>query len=135
MGNSSASATPLILFAEDDEDFFMIIKDALNQVGFAGTLQLVKSSGDMVKYLQRRKTPTLIILDLETRPVSWREALKCIKEHERYRSIPTVVLTISGEQEDIALCQKYPSCSYVQKPETFQEWKARMEEVIRTTFS
>ncbi len=129
--SSSSSSKPLILFAEDDEDFFVITRYALEQAGFTGVLKRVKSSRELMSYLQESGgKPHLILLDLHTTSKDWRAALQEIKGDERYREIPVVVLS-ARDPEDHQLSAKYPECAYIEKPLDFGSWKACMEGMVR----
>jgi len=120
-----------LVLAEDDEDFLMIMRLALEDAGFAGKLDLVNNYQALMGYLQQREKPKLIILDLKTKPDDWRTALRGLKEHDRFKSIPVVVLTASSDPEDIDLCKSYRRCSFIQKPSTFPDWKTCMKNLIR----
>jgi CheY-like chemotaxis protein len=124
--------TKSFVLAEDDEDFLMIMRLALEAAGFAGKLDLVNNYRALIGYLQEREEPNLIILDLKTAPDDWRTALRGLKGHERYKSIPVAVLTASSEQEDIDLCRRYRGCSLIQKPSNFSAWRICMKNLIRT---
>jgi CheY-like chemotaxis protein len=130
MGKLSASECR-ILFAEDDEDFYVITRFALEQAGFTGKLDLIQNCRALMRYLEKRESPSLIILDLKTRPDDWRAALQELKKDTRYEDIPVVVLTATSEPRDIALCERYRGCSYIQKPSTFEDWRVCMEDMIR----
>jgi CheY-like chemotaxis protein len=110
----------------------MIMRLALEAVGFAGKLDLVNNYRALMGYLQQREIPELIILDLKTKPDDWRTALRGLKEHDRFKSIPVVVLTASSDTEDIDLCKSYRRCSFIQKPSTFLDWRTCMKNLIRT---
>ncbi|RJR40872.1 MAG: response regulator [Desulfobacteraceae bacterium] len=120
------------LLAEDDEDFLMIMKLALEDTGFAGRLDLVRDYRSLLGYLQQKEEPRLIILDLKNKPEDWRTALRGLKTHHLYKSIPVVVLTASDDQEDIDLCKRYRRCSIIQKPSTFTDWRTCMKNLVRT---
>lgn len=119
------------VLAEDDEDFLMIMRLALEDAGYAGKLDLVRDYRSLLGYLQKGE-PRLIILDLKNKPEDWRTALRGLKSHQRYKSIPVVVLTASDDQEDIDLCKRYRRCSIIQKPSTFPDWRTCMKNLIRT---
>lgn len=118
------------VLAEDDEDFLMIMRLALEHAGFAGKLYLVKNYRSLMGYLQEREKPNLIVLDLKIAPDDWRTALRGLKGNERYKCIPVVVLTASTDPEDVDLCERYCGCSYIEKPSTFAAWTACMENLI-----
>ncbi|RJR50877.1 MAG: response regulator [Desulfobacteraceae bacterium] len=120
------------VLAEDDEDFLMIMRLALEDAGFAGKFDLVRNYRSLLGYLQEKEKPGMIILDLKTKPEDWRTALQGLKSHKLYKSIPVVVLTASDDPEDIDLCRRYRRCSIIQKPSNFPDWRTCMKNLIRT---
>jgi CheY-like chemotaxis protein len=82
----------------------------------------------LVDYLHRRgrysdpansPRPDLILLDLNMPRKGGCEALEEIKANPDLRSIPIVVLTTSGLEEDIGRCYDVGANSYIIKPMTF----------------
>jgi two-component system, response regulator len=66
--------------------------------------------------------PKLIILDLKLPKVGGREFLSRIKNDERTRRIPVVVLTSSQEEADINSCYELGVNSYIVKPLNFEKF-------------
>ena len=66
--------------------------------------------------------PKLILLDLRMPKVDGLEVLHKIKENEKTRRIPVVVLTSSKEDRDIVESYKLGVNSYVSKPVEFDEF-------------
>ena len=60
--------------------------------------------------------PDLILLDLNLPKMGGREVLAQIKADDSLKTIPTVVLTISGEPGDIQDCYKLQANAYFRKP-------------------
>ncbi len=71
--------------------------------------------------------PKLILLDLKLPKVDGIEVLQAIKNDERTRPIPVIVLTSSKEQVDLVNSYRLGVNSYVQKPVDF----GKFEETIR----
>jgi len=92
----------------------------------------VRSFNDLMNYLQAGEHPQLIILDLNTTQINWREALLVLKGDKRYEKIPVAALSAFIDQKDIDLCEERYQCSCIQKPESFADWKVCIEEIIRT---
>lgn len=66
--------------------------------------------------------PKLILLDIQMPKVNGIEVLRRIKEDERTRSIPVVILTSSKEDPDIQKCYSYGANSYIVKPVAFEKF-------------
>ena len=68
--------------------------------------------------------PALILLDLNMPKMDGREALKAIKSNPELHTIPVIVLTTSGSEEDIMRSYELGANSYVRKPVKFDEFLA-----------
>lgn len=127
----SESGKPItILYAEDDPEDRMLVKDALKESRLANELHFVEDGDELIDYLHRRgeyaeldgkPLPGLILLDLNMPRKDGREALKEIKAISILRRIPMVVLTTSKAEEDILRSYDLGVNSYVTKPVTFEK--------------
>ncbi len=127
----------IILLAEDDEDDYVLISEALKESKIANTIKWVKDGEELMDYLlrqgayedpQRSPKPYLILLDLNMPRKDGREALREIKSHPNLRHIPVVVLTTSSMEEDVITSYDLGVNSYIRKPVNFSDFV----EVIRT---
>jgi CheY-like chemotaxis protein len=128
-----------VLIAEDDPDDRTLLEDAFMEVGLEANLVFVENGEALLCYLQRDPEysdraqfpdPDLILLDLNMPRKNGREALAEIKGDEQLRHIPTVVLTTSRSEEDIASSYAVGANSYIVKPATFKELVG-MAQVVR----
>jgi CheY-like chemotaxis protein len=119
----------IILYADDDADDRMLMKDALEESRLANELHFVVDGEDLMDYLHRRGSysslketplPGLILLDLNMPRKDGREALKEIKADPELRRIPVVVLTTSKAEEDIYRTYDLGVNSFITKPVTFE---------------
>jgi CheY-like chemotaxis protein len=62
------------------------------------------------------------LLDLKMPKMSGVEVLRVIKNDERFRAIPIVMLTSSREERDLTDCYKLGTNAYVVKPVDFQQF-------------
>ena len=118
-----------IMYADDDPEDRMLVKDAWNESHVANPLAFAEDGKDLMDYLHRRgkyaslngaPLPGMILLDLNMPKKDGREALQEIKADPALRSIPVVVLTTSKAEEDILRAYDLGVSSFIIKPVTFQ---------------
>ena len=117
-----------ILLAEDDPEDREFAREALEAARLANPLYTVEDGQELIEYLRREgkyanageaPRPGLILLDLKMPRTGGLEALKEIKDDPKLRSIPVVVLTTSGADEDISRSYDLGVNSFIRKPITF----------------
>ncbi|MGJ5676248.1 MAG: response regulator [Nostochopsis sp.] len=120
--------TVTILMADDDEDDYMLVREALAESRLVIDLRIVRDGEELMDYLYRHDQyadpnisphPGLILLDLNMPKKDGREALREIKNDPELRSIPVVVLTTSKAEEDIYRSYNLGANSFIIKPVTF----------------
>ena len=118
-----------ILLAEDDPDDQAFAREALVAARLVNRMYLVEDGEELLSYLRRNgdysdpassPRPGLILLDLNMPRKGGLEALQEIKSDPALRTIPVVVLTTSGVDEDIARSYELGVNSFIRKPVTFE---------------
>ena len=98
----------IILHVDDDEDDLYIIGDALKNAHQSLNIIEANDGHEAISYLeQTEKLPDLIILDINMPGMDGRETLKILKQHEYWKTIPTVVLSTSSDPLDREFCSSY----------------------------
>jgi two-component system, response regulator len=132
----NTSSKPLnIIIAEDDEDDYLLIAEALNKLDKINSIYWAKDGEELLNYLRsieesenaQEKRPSLIILDLNMPKKDGREALSEIKTNPMSKSIPVIILTTSQADADITQAYKLGANSFIQKPFKYQDFKITME--------
>jgi len=115
----------IILIVDDDLDDREIIRDAFMSNHKNHREYVFIENGDLLlQYLEEadnENSPALIMLDLNMPGKDGREALKEIKESERFRHIPTVVFTTSSSQKDVQVSYDLGANCFITKPDTFNK--------------
>lgn len=134
---SEANKKLIILMAEDDEDDYLLTKDAFKEAKILNELHRVKDGEELMEYLLHEgrhadpvqsPKPMIILLDLNMPRKSGREALKEIKANPMLKSIPVIIMTTSKAEEDILLSYELGCNSFIRKPISF----AGFVEVVRS---
>ncbi len=111
-----------ILLVEDNEGDILLTTEALEENGFDHELSVIKDGGEALEFLfktgkhQHAKTPDLIFLDINIPKRNGHEILQLIKEDERTRHIPVVMLTTSSSKNDISQAYDNHANCYLIKP-------------------
>ena len=126
-----------ILVAEDDADDRVLLADAFAESGVVVALDFVADGVELMQRLALRDAdvnlglPDLVLLDLNMPRMDGREALRAIREHERLRHLPVIILTTSKAELDIRVSYQLGANSYVTKPRRFDELIAVLRSLER----
>jgi CheY-like chemotaxis protein len=117
-----------IVVADDDEEDRELTRMALNRSRVTNDLYFCHDGVDLLDYLRHTgrwsapgaaPRPGVILLDLNMPRMDGREALAQIKADPQLRAIPTIVLTSSKAEKDIAASYDLGVNSFITKPVTF----------------
>jgi CheY-like chemotaxis protein len=120
-----------ILLVEDNADDVTLTLRAFQRSQLAEELIVVKDGLEAFDYLLGQgayagrhpaELPRCVLLDLKLPTFSGLEILQRIRNHERTRQIPVIVLTSSREARDIEACYRQGANSYLRKPVDFLEF-------------
>jgi DNA-binding response OmpR family regulator len=125
-----------ILLVEDNPDHAELSRRALSKDG-GHTVTWVKDGQDALDYLRREGAwasraggmPSVILLDIGLPKVGGRDVLRAIKGDDRFRCIPVIMLTTSGDPDDVARCYDLGANSYVMKALSFGDFIARVKAI------
>jgi len=126
---SKGSKSIIMMYAEDDPEDRLLLKDAWEESQLPNELHFVEDGEALMDCLYRRgkyaelsgePLPGLILLDLNMPKKDGREALGEIKADPNLRRIPIIVLTTSREEEDIITSYDMGVSGFIIKPVTFE---------------
>lgn len=131
--------TPLtILLVEDNSAHAELVMRNFEDHMVANKICWVEDGAAALDYLFRRgeysddkkyPMPQLILLDLRLPKIDGIEVLRQIKEDEKLKFIPTVVLTTSEAETDIAKAYVNHANSYIVKPVDFNNFTKLMKDL------
>jgi CheY-like chemotaxis protein len=117
-----------ILLVEDNEDHIEHTTDALTEGGLVNNISVVKDGKSALDYLFRRgefadpkksPRPGIILLDIKLPKLGGFEVLAAVKNDPDLKSIPVILLTTSGNREDIERGVSLHANDYIIKPVEF----------------
>ncbi len=120
-----------ILLIEDNPDDVELTLHAFQKNHMANDVVVAGDGAEGLDYLfgsgkyAGRNTddaPALILLDLQLPKIGGLEVLRKVREDERTKRIPVVILTTSDEEEDIVNGYNGGANSYLRKPVDFNEF-------------
>lgn len=126
-----------ILLAEDDPRDVELTLSALDEYKLANEVVVVNDGEQALDYLYRRGdygdrpggNPAVVLLDLKMPKVDGFEVLRTVKNDERLRFIPIVVLTSSREEQDLVESYRLNVNAYVVKPVDFHDFVNAIKEL------
>ena len=127
-----------ILLVEDNPTDAELAMRALKKNNLSNKLVWVKDGAEALDFLYCRGAyanrecnhiPHVILLDLRLPKVDGLEVLRTVKNDERTRYIPVVVLTSSKEDRDVAESYKLGVNSYISKPVEFDAFAKTVAEL------
>jgi len=129
---------PNILLVEDCQEDYVAFSRCIDRTGLKHTLYRSRDGDEALEFLFRhgRHTdpltsprPSLILLDLNLPGTDGREVLARVKQDERLRSIPVIVLTSSTNPRDVRECYRRGANGYQIKAVDYERFR---QDVLNT---
>lgn len=121
--------TKVILLVEDNPKDVLLTERAFQQSRIANELHVARDGAEALDYLHgseagtpARPAPALVLLDLKLPKVDGLEVLRRIRQDERTRLLPVVILTSSAEDQDVLRGYGVGANSYIRKPVDFVQF-------------
>lgn len=111
-----------VLIVEDNPADIRLVKEAFKESEVDTEIYIVKDGVEAMEFLNHGiehedvSLPDLILLDLNLPRKDGREVLKEIKENNKLKYIPVVILTTSSSEEDVYETYLNHANSYIVKP-------------------
>ncbi len=116
---------PVLLVEDNPMDVDLTLR-AFKKRRLGNPIEVARDGEEALAYMARWEAgtplPIVILLDLKLPKVDGLEVLRQIKTHANFSTIPIVVLTTSGEQNDIRAAYQLGVNSYIVKPVDFDKF-------------
>ena len=126
----------LILLVEDNPSDVELTKRALEKRHISNELLVAEDGKEALDYLfaagvhagrDVTDLPTLVLLDIKLPKLDGLEVLRRIRADPRTKRLPVVILTSSGEEQDLAAGYDLGANSYIRKPVDFAQFAKAIE--------
>ncbi len=120
-----------ILLVEDNPDDELLIMRAFKKANVLNEVTVARDGAEAIDYLfgtgayagrDVNDTPAVTLLDLKLPKIDGLGVLRRLREDDRLKNIPVVILTSSKEQEDVIKSYELGANSYVRKPVEFNNF-------------
>ena len=126
-----------ILLAEDNPNDVELTLAAFTEHNLANEVFVVSDGEQALDYLYQRGrfkdrpngNPAVMLLDLKMPKVDGLEVLRIIKQDEKMKKIPVVMLTSSREEQDLVRSYQLGVNAYVVKPVGFQAFMDAVKQI------
>ena len=121
-----------ILMVEDNPNDEELTLHELRKYHLANRIHVVRDGQEALDYVfctgryanrQITDQPSVILLDIKLPFVDGLEVLRRVKQDERTRTVPVVMLTSSREERDLVESYRLGDNSYIVKPVDFDQFK------------
>ncbi|MGL5439208.1 MAG: response regulator transcription factor [Filifactoraceae bacterium] len=117
-----------ILVVDDEVNIVELLKFSLEQKGY---YVISAYDGKKAKDIIKNEQVDLVILDLMLPEIDGFQLCKYIRETERYKDLPVIMLTARNHEQDKYKGFEYGADDYVTKPFSVKELTQRVKAVLR----
>jgi len=126
-----------ILFAEDNPKDVELTLEALGDHNLANNVIVVRDGVETMDYLRcegkykQRKpgNPAVLLLDIKMPRMDGIEVLRAIRNDNKLKMLPVVMLTSSREEQDLIKSYELGVNAYVVKPVDFKEFIEAVKQI------
>lgn len=117
-----------ILLIEDNEGDILLTTEAFEDAKILNTLSIARDGHEAIQFLEKQgrfldvQSPDLVLLDVNLPKKNGHEVLQYIKESEKLKHIPVIILTTSNSEKDIAKSYQNHANCYITKPVEVEEF-------------
>lgn len=120
-----------VLLIEDDKIEVMKFNRVLQTLELNHKVIEANNGEDALKILrEKEQIPDIILLDLNMPKLNGIEFLCILKNDEKLRYIPAIILSTSSNHSDVLECYKIGIAGYVIKPLKYEDYVSRIQKVL-----
>lgn len=126
-----------ILLVEDNPRDVELTLEALTEHNLANRVVVARDGVEAMEYLRyegkfktrNKENPAVILLDIKMPRMDGIEVLNAIRNDEKLKTLPVVILTTSREEPDLKKCYELGVNAYVVKPVNFKDFMTAVKQL------
>lgn len=126
------SARSILLVEDNPVDLDLALRAFARQCPGC-PIEVARDGEEALAFIRRweegHPVPALVLLDIKLPRINGLEVLRQLKSHPRFACIPVVMLTTSGEDDDVGQAYELGANSYVIKPVNFARFIEVTEQI------
>lgn len=123
-----------ILLADDDKDDCLLFKDALDDLPLATHLTTVRNGEQLMLLLYaKEELPDVLFLDLNMPRKNGFDCLSEIKQNEKLKQLPVVIISTSFDPDIVDLMCREGARHYICKPNAYEQLVKVIHRAITAT--
>lgn len=119
-----------VLIAEDDDGHADLIQELLKDVGVKNPILRFRDGRELLDFLENKNESQdfkpggayLLLLDIRMPRLDGVQALRAIKENEKLRTLPIIMLTTTDDPREVQKCYQLGCNCYITKPVDFVQF-------------
>jgi two-component system chemotaxis response regulator CheY len=117
-----------VLVVDDFATMRRIVKGVLKQLGFSDIIEA--ENGNSALDELRKEKVGLIVSDWNMPKMTGLDLLKAVREDEKLKSIPFIMVTAEGQKENVLEAVKAGVSNYIVKPFTPETFNEKLQKVF-----
>jgi len=119
-----------VLIAEDDDGHADLIQELLKDVGVKNPILRFRDGRELLDFLENKNGRQdfkpggayLLLLDIRMPRMDGVQALRAIKENEKLKTLPIIMLTTTDDPREVQKCYQLGCNCYITKPVDFVQF-------------
>jgi two-component system, response regulator len=135
-GTAGDNSPVRVLVIEDNADDRELLLRQLKKSGMDSHVRFIDDGLTALNFLVQPPSPGVvdslvaIFLDLKLPSLGGLDLLRQLRDSEKYRALPVIVMTSSNNPKDMEECRKLKVTSYVPKPVSFTSFSKAVADVF-----
>src|SRR5687767_14754774 len=114
-----------VLLVEDNDDDVALTLHALNRSHLSNDVVVARDGREALEYLnsaaEQDDLPVVVLLDLRLPKIDGLSVLRRIREDERTRDLPVIIMTSSQDDEDRLQSKMWGASAFMVKPGNYDQ--------------